>query len=183
MDAARWCSNKKLITGYQAQILLAGQSGPVRFGDYVVTDQFTSTPAFSAFRGKHLATNFPVHLQFLAGSQPSDLELWNQIEALTEKVSSIDQPNIVALFESVVLPDYRFVVSEARRGKLTVGARSTKRQDAVARRLRHHGSGCPRVGSDSPAGHRPQRYFTPVHLGRKWWQVQTGNVLIPGHDI
>lgn len=116
-DVANWLQKKQLLTSYQAQILLAGHSGPVRFGDYVVTDQLTSTPFNYDFRGKHLATGFPVHLQFMAGNQQSDLKLWNQIEALTAKVASLDESNLVAVFESVVLPAHRFVVSESRRGK------------------------------------------------------------------
>jgi serine/threonine protein kinase len=116
-DAAKWLTKKQLITRFQAQILLAGHSGPVRFGDYVLTEPFSSEPAQGEFRGRHLATKFPVHLQFLAGSTPSDLVIWKQVEALTEKVASIQDPSLVELFETVVLPEYRFVVSEARRGK------------------------------------------------------------------
>ncbi len=116
-DAANWLQKKQLLTSYQARILLAGHKGPIRFGDYLVMEPFTSTPTRGDFRGKHFATNFPVRLQFMAGTNPTDLDFWNQIEALSEKVSSLDEPTLVAVFESVVLTDYRFVVSEASPGR------------------------------------------------------------------
>ncbi len=113
---AKWMVKKKTISGYQAKILLAGHSGPFRMGKYTLVDRIEAGLMKGHFAAQHTRTKYPVLLQFLEGNQPKHLTQWNQIESLTYDLTNIRHPNVVETFESVVLPDRRFVVSQHPNG-------------------------------------------------------------------
>ncbi len=113
---AQWLVEEEAISPYQARILLAGHSGPMRFSSYVVTEKIEAGPRQGTFKAIHRDTGYPVNLQFMSGSEQTDLQIWRQLEALAERVSSIIHPNLVPIFETVALPNHRFVVSESSIG-------------------------------------------------------------------
>jgi len=109
---------KNAISSYQAKIILAGYSGPFRYGKYTVVDQIEDGLMKGNFAARHTKLGYPVLLQFLNGTEPSHLAYWNSIESLIETVSPIEHPHVCENFEAVVLPDHRFVVSEFPSGTL-----------------------------------------------------------------
>ena len=107
---AQWLVDQKVISPYQSKILLAGKTGPLRFGGYAVLSKIVEGPRRGSFKSVHVKTGYPVNLQFMQGSEPADLQIWKQIEALTERVSTIVHPNLVPIFETVSLPTYGHIL-------------------------------------------------------------------------
>ncbi|MDG1872722.1 MAG: protein kinase, partial [Mariniblastus sp.] len=68
------------------------------------------------FIAKHTKTGFLVLLQFLPGTQTAHLKQWNHIESLVDSVSNIEHPNLAEIYETVVLSQHRFVVSQSPSG-------------------------------------------------------------------
>jgi serine/threonine-protein kinase len=113
---AQWLVQKKALTSYQTSIMLAGHPGPFQFGNYTVTEKIKKGSLKGHFLAQHTKTGFPVLLQFLEGSEKSDLEIWNSIDEYCQKLDSLEHPNLVTTFETLVLPQHRFVVSGAPSG-------------------------------------------------------------------
>lgn len=110
-ELARWLQAQGAITQYQAQILGAGHCGPFFYGEYLVEQ-----PAFPDFLddcylARHRPTQHPVMLQFIPGRKPSDLEQWNDLVKLTEQLREIDCPHLTPIFATLVLPQFRMVVT------------------------------------------------------------------------
>src|SRR5688572_22608551 len=64
---AEWLVRQKILTKYQAKILLAGRPGPFLYGDYKIYDRVEGGRLSGMFRAVHSATNHPVILKFLSG--------------------------------------------------------------------------------------------------------------------
>lgn len=109
---AKWMVKKKAISPYQARIFLKGHSGPFRYGNYTVLDRLQAGPLKDHFVGRHLKTGFPVLLQFLEGTEEEHLQHWSNIKTLAERISEIKHPNLVEHYETVLLNEHRFVVSQ-----------------------------------------------------------------------
>lgn len=115
-DLAKWLVTRKSISTYQAKILLAGYQGPFQYANYTLLDHFHKGQMAGTFKAIHQATQHPVLLEFFAGNDPKDLKNWRRTEALVDKASSIQHPNFLSIFESVTLPNHRFVVSQLPEG-------------------------------------------------------------------
>lgn len=114
---AKWLVEQKVISEFQADILSKGASGPFKYGNYTVVGRTISGPLKDSFSAVHRATGHPVLLQFLPGNETDDLAAWQQIDTLVSVVSEIDSPHLATIYETVVLPSYRFVVSQRPSGK------------------------------------------------------------------
>ena len=114
---SKWLVEKKVVSEFQADILTKGASGPFKYGNYTVVGRTVSGPLKESFSAIHRGTGHPVLLQFLPGNEPDDLASWQQIENLVSVVSEIDSPYLATIYETVVLPSYRFVVSQRPAGK------------------------------------------------------------------
>ena len=120
---ARWLTEQNLITKYQAAILLAGHAGPFQFGNYLIqkptwlkgknesASAGTSRELPNVFLAVHKSTRFSVLLHFFPGKSQEDLRTWNAIEAFAAELSSVRHPSLVSIYETVVTPDIRFVVT------------------------------------------------------------------------
>ena len=109
---ANWLVKQKAISPYQASILAAGHSGPFRYGNYTVVEQIENGPLAGHFQARHAKTGHPVLLLFFPGEKTDDLKRWNIIEALVERTSPIQHPNLTESFDSLVLSNRRFVVAQ-----------------------------------------------------------------------
>lgn len=103
---------QKLISPYQAEILLAGQAGPFHFGNYTIYDRYSDGPLKGEFKARHAPTRHPVCLTFFEGKTSKDLDRWQKIEQRVGQLKAIDSPFLASVLDSVVLPNYRFVVSQ-----------------------------------------------------------------------
>ena len=115
-STADWLVKQKLLSEYQSQILLAGRGGPFFYGNYLVTGRIAAGPLTNHFNARHRITQHPVLLEFAAGNNRTDLDRWEQTEAWVDRASAIESPQLLSVFESVVLPHYRFVVSQRPEG-------------------------------------------------------------------
>lgn len=113
---AEFLVNKKAITSYQSQIFLAGYNGPFQYGNYVVSEQISSGFFHGQFKARHKKTSYPVLLQFISGSETSDLETWEKIENEATQLIAIRHPNLAETFESVTIANHRFVVTQIAKG-------------------------------------------------------------------
>jgi len=114
---SKWLVQQKVVSDFQADILAKGASGPFKYGNYTVVGRTVSGPLKDSFFAVHRATGHPVLLQFLPGHEPEDLAGWQQIDSLVSVVSELDSPHLASVYETVVLPNYRFVVSQRPVGK------------------------------------------------------------------
>ncbi len=109
---SNWLIGRQALSPYQCTIILAGHSGPFQYGNYTLVDRFDKGQLKASFKAKHATSQHPVLLEFLSGDRNEDLLVWRRIESVAEKAAAIEHPNLISVFESVVLPNHRFVVSE-----------------------------------------------------------------------
>lgn len=125
---AKWIVNRGALTSYQAEILLAGHHGPFRYGRYSVIEKMSDGPLAGCFSARDQKTGYVVILKFVPGKSVDDLESWNRIESRCGKISSAADLAVSSasssplsflnpVFETVVLPSHRFVVSAVPAGK------------------------------------------------------------------
>lgn len=107
---------QKAISHYQSMILIAGHSGPFRYGDYTLVEQIDSGLMKGQFLARHTKTRYAVLLQFFGGTKPNHLKIWQNIENTVEHTSEIQHPNWAETFEAVALANHRFVVSQVPTG-------------------------------------------------------------------
>ncbi len=115
-DVLAWLVQKKVLSQFQADLIHAGQVSALKYGGYLLVNRYEDGPLKGAFKAIHRKSNHPVLLEFLPGSSPKDLKLWKKLERLTDQVGQLGHANLAALYESVVLPQYRFVVGRCPNG-------------------------------------------------------------------
>jgi serine/threonine protein kinase len=113
---AEFLVSNKAITPYQSKILLSGHNGPFQYGNYVVSEQIKSGFFRDHFMARHKKTGYSVLLQFIAGSETSDLETWEKTEYQATQLASIRHPNLAETFESVTISSHRFVATQVAKG-------------------------------------------------------------------
>ncbi len=114
---SNWLIQKKVLSTFQASILCKGVPGPFKYGNYTVVGRFDAGPLASNFQAIHQPTGHRVNIQFFPGQNADDLDRWNAIERRVQRLSDLEVPFVVPLHESVVLPRFRFVVSDPPTGK------------------------------------------------------------------
>ena len=119
-EVARAMVTEKVISPLHSEVLLAGHSGPFIFGRYLVTNKFSDNSENNLFRqyaGRDLRTQHPVLLSFFTGSSATAVSDWKRIEARVRQLAKCRQPNLLETFQTISLPDYRFIISELPVGK------------------------------------------------------------------
>ena len=119
-EVAKAMVAEKIISPLHSEVLQSGHSGPFLFGRYLITERLQASSEsgiFQPFAGRDLRTQHPVMLSFFTGSSPTAVADWKQIEARVRKLAKCRQPQLLETFQTISLPDYRFVVSELPGGK------------------------------------------------------------------
>lgn len=114
-----------VISELHRDVLLAGHAGPFFFGRYLITHRIAPVKdenLWRSFAGRDLRTQHPVKLDFFTGKTPTALADWKQIESRVRKLAKCRHDYLLETFQSISLPDYRFVVSE-----LPTGTRLSKK--------------------------------------------------------
>lgn len=114
--------NDKVITRFHADVLSAGRHGPFRFGEYIVLDHFESGPLGGCYSGKHVRTGHRVLIEFFAAEDEEGLERWRKVKSDVRKIKSIKCNSLIALHETVAIPEHRMIVSQRING-VTLGAK------------------------------------------------------------
>ena len=133
-DTARVAKNmvtENVISDLHSAVLLAGHSGPFFFGRYLITDKIDAAgiddaigegDLWQSFAGRDLRTEHPVKLDFFTGKTAQAVSDWKQIESRVRQTAKCSNDHLLETFQSISLPDYRFVVSE-----LPTGTRLSKK--------------------------------------------------------
>lgn len=114
---AEWLISRGVLTRYQTMVLLAGRSGPFRYGDYRLYDRLESGALAGMFRAVHVPTQHPVVLQFLTGPATQDPRQWAALAPQLQVHSAVQHAHLQRCFEVVDLTSYRFLVVEDLRGQ------------------------------------------------------------------
>jgi hypothetical protein len=109
---AEWLIAQKVITRYQAKILLAGKSGPFVYGEYLVLDRLTSGRLSGLFRAMHASTRHPVLLYFLTGPVVKDPGLYRTAISRLAAAAKAAHPSLMQVYQLVDLRTFKFVVLE-----------------------------------------------------------------------
>ena len=112
-----WLCQQKAISRFQADIFSSGLDAPFRFGNYLVLKPIWLTAQGHLYAGRHTLTGHQVLIEFFAGDQPRDLEIWRMAKQFVPSFRSNPHPNLCRIYEAVAIPEYRFIVSEFPRGK------------------------------------------------------------------
>ncbi len=116
-NLAHWLIEQKTLSKYQADILLAGGSGPFRFANYTVFERGDQAVDNNTFHARHRLTNHPVLLEFIGGADLAALENWNRAQHAASCLVSNNHAHLVSAHEIVALPEYRFIVTAQPRGQ------------------------------------------------------------------
>jgi serine/threonine-protein kinase len=116
---ARWLVQSGRVSRYQAKILLAGRPGPFVYGDYVVHDRSENARLSGLFRARHLPTNHPVGLLFLAGPALDDPQTLVRLapQVALARQASQGEPRPSACHQLVDLGKFKFLVVEDLQGE------------------------------------------------------------------
>ncbi len=109
----------RVISPLQRDVLLAGHSGPFQFGRYLIIDRIdncSGDTTFSPFAGRDLRTQHPVMLNFFPGTSEHSPQHWRMIERRVRKLAKCRHDHLIETFQTISLPDYRFVVSQQPQG-------------------------------------------------------------------
>src|SRR5262249_27241969 len=104
------------ISKYQAQVLLAGKSGPFFFGDYKIYERIDKGRMAGCFRAVHNNSKHCGILRFASGPLLKEPPRWATASENTALAKQIVSPFVQRYFEAVDLPRFKFIVSEDVRG-------------------------------------------------------------------
>ncbi|MCE9552764.1 MAG: protein kinase [Planctomycetes bacterium] len=111
-----WLIDRRALTRFQCDVLLLGQSGPFRYGDYVIWDRISQGRLRKIFRAVHVPTGQRVWLKFLSGPAAGDSHRQASIAATAAAWREIESEHLCAFFELLDLGSYKFLVIEDREG-------------------------------------------------------------------
>ena len=114
---ANWLCQQKAISPFQADILASNQASRLRVGNYVISSETKHDTNLASCFGHHILTRHPVKLTFVGGSDTDALAKWHQIRELAKKRQSLKAGWVTRIYETVSIPEYRFVASEIPSGK------------------------------------------------------------------
>ena len=108
---AEWLIAQRMLTRYQAKILLKGRPGPFLFDDYLVRDRVGDRGS-ARFHAVHTPTGYPVVLQFLSGPTVEDPKQWAAVIQRVDRHARLVHPNLSRCYELVDLVTHKFLVTE-----------------------------------------------------------------------
>lgn len=111
LNQSRW------ITPWQLRVIESGASGPFQLGDYLLLDRLEQGAVAGCFVARHLPSNHPVLLQFVAGDDASAPRLWLMAEKAVARLAPVRDPGVLEVFAAVELPEFSFVATELPAGK------------------------------------------------------------------
>lgn len=114
---AQWLISEAALTPYHCDVLRAGRSGPFLFGDYRLTERYTTGRLAGNFSAVHMPTGYPVMLQFLSGAALQSKPRWKQIAQQAEIARRMVHPALSRVYELLDLVTYKLVVVEELAGQ------------------------------------------------------------------
>jgi len=115
-DLARDLASKKLLTRWQAKMLLKG-AWRLRFGNYLLTDRIDRTEFGDLFAATHRQLSRDVRIQYLPTEFCDSSESRKKLFSLGSKLSELDHPNLVHVYDVDEERERVYLVSEVAKGK------------------------------------------------------------------
>lgn len=114
-----WLTDKGILSPFHKEVIGAGSHGPFVYGDYLLLDRNTSRAngECSTYTARHLPTGHGVQLKFLGGDEEHDIDRWRELTEWINRRQAVRSANIPTIHQAVVLPSYRFIVSESPPGE------------------------------------------------------------------
>ncbi|MDG2013854.1 MAG: hypothetical protein P8J33_10130, partial [Pirellulaceae bacterium] len=109
----KWLRDKNRISDYQMQVLAEGCPGPFRFAQYQVHAKVSN----NSYKARHIASNHPVVLIFLGGSDAATAETWARVRDSGNRATQVKSPFVSRCYDVVATDDYRFVAMEDQPGR------------------------------------------------------------------
>ncbi len=107
----------RVITRYQATVLLGGRSGPFLYGDYQVFDRIRGGRLSGMFKAVHTPTGHPVLLKFASGDVAQDARQWELADRYVRAQTQAVHAQLQRVCELADLTKYRFLVLENLSGQ------------------------------------------------------------------
>lgn len=115
---SRWLVSRRIISAYQATVLLADQPGPFYYGEYQVYDRFV--PAgheATLYRAVHQPTRHPVCLYFLTAEAVGQPALFDEVQRRAWAAAHVTSPYVLASYGLEDIGAYKFLALENLRGQ------------------------------------------------------------------
>ncbi len=105
----KWLVSNRILSRYQASVLLSGQPGPFQYGDYQVFDRLDKGRLKGFFRAVHLPTQHVVLLKFLSGPATQDRQAMNALAQRVAKASTIRHETVSRCYQLMNAEAYKFI--------------------------------------------------------------------------
>jgi hypothetical protein len=131
-DLARDLVRKKLVTRWQAKMLLKG-ANRLSMGNYLLTDRIGKTDFGDRFAAVHRQLSRDVTIQYLPIDVCASASAKKKIFEFGSKLAELDHPNLVHVYDIDEERDRIYLVSESARGvELSEARKSSMSSKAVA---------------------------------------------------
>ncbi len=114
---SEWLITQRVLTRYQAKVLLARRPGPFVYGDYRVQDRIESGRLQGLFRAIHVPTRQTVLLAFLSNPQLQDPQALSRVKQALTAAAAVKHPHVARLYQFVDLEAYKFAVLPDLQGR------------------------------------------------------------------
>lgn len=104
-DAAGELISQSLLTDFQADVLLTGESIPLVIGDYIVRDMIGQGGMGLVLKARHQRMRRTVAIKFLLKSMAPSKSIEKRFEREVEAAAKLDHPNIVTAYDAGVHED------------------------------------------------------------------------------
>ncbi|CAK8998835.1 Probable serine/threonine-protein kinase CPE1738 [Durusdinium trenchii] len=114
---AEWLVANKVLTRYQATVLLSGSPGPFIYGDYLVLDRIAKGRLKGVLRAIHRPTKYKVFLRLLAGPATEDPKAIKAVAERTDAAARIRYDRLSHCYHLGTHKRRKFIVCEALEGR------------------------------------------------------------------
>ncbi len=113
---AKWLVSTRVLSRYQAAVLLSGKPGPFQYGDYQVFDRIGKGCLKGVFRAVHLPTQYVVFLKFLTGPATQDHRAMHDLAERTAAATTVRHEAVSRCYQLVDAEAYKFIACEPLEG-------------------------------------------------------------------
>jgi len=114
---AKWLVSTRVLSHYQASVLLRGQPGPFQFGEYQVFDRIDKGRLKGTLRAVHLPTQHVVFLKLLTGPATQDPQVMKALTQRAATATAIRHETVSRCYQLVAEEDYKFIALEPLQGQ------------------------------------------------------------------
>lgn len=114
---AAWLVSSKVLSQYQASLLLSGKPGPFLYGEYQVFDRIPRGRLKGVFRAIHRPTQHVVFLRFLSGPASEDPKVMGAVAQRTAAAAKLRHASLSRCYHLGTHKRQKFIACEALQGQ------------------------------------------------------------------